>query len=166
MIKSLLAVSAFAFIAFGTCALVGYLTGHGAGNTLSKPATAVIKRLKTEEAFRGNPYQDTLDNETIGYGTKLPITQAEGAYLLRERLTATSDALLRAWAPFKTLPGHVQEALLDMAYQVGVEGLLGFHDMLTALERGDYQAAKAAALSSHWAIETPHRAQRVADLLK
>ena len=46
------------------------------------------------------------------------------------------------------MSGHVQEALLDMAYQLGVDGLLGFHDMLAALERGDYQAAKAAALSS------------------
>ena len=34
-----------------------------------------------------------------------------------------------------------QRALLDMAYELGVEGLLGFHDMLAALERGDWAAA-------------------------
>ena len=44
-------------------------------------------------------------------------------------------------------------------------GVLGFHDMLAALERGDWPAARAAALDSDWARETPARARRVADAL-
>ena len=60
----------------------------------------LVERLKTEEAFRANPYQDTLGHETIGYGTKLPITEAEGAWLLGTRLADTHARLVKAWAPY------------------------------------------------------------------
>ena len=126
----------------------------------------LVERLETEEAFRANPYQDTLGHETIGYGTKLPITEAEGAWLLGTRLADTHARLMKAWAPYGGLSHARQGALLDMAYELGVEGLLEFHDMLAALERGDWAAASTAALDSLWAKEVPSRAKSIAAILK
>ena len=115
-----------AFIAFhvvvlgGAGAYVAHLAGfdvpfldhgHAAANELSGPAGVVAKRLKTEEAFRGNPYQDTLDNETLGYGTKLPITEAEAAWLLETRLADTHARLAKAWEPYGGLNQARQGAL-------------------------------------------------------
>ena len=146
----------------------------------------VMVRLQKEEDFRPKPYPDSRGTTTIGWGTAIGqgITRTEAAYLLRERLEDTQKRLAKAWAPFEDMPAHVKEAVLDMAYQLGVEGVVGeprviasgdcdkpkrdrppgcgFHDMLAALVTGDYAAARAAALDSDWARETPGRAERVA----
>ena len=102
--------------------------------------SAVAERIRVEEGFRGAPYEDTRGNSTIGYGTKLPITKAEGAWLLETRLADTHARLAKAWEPYEGQNPARQHALLDMAYELGVEGLLGFHDMLAALEREDWAA--------------------------
>ena len=127
---------------------------------------AVLKRLKIQEAFRGMPYPDSRLHPTIGYGTKLPITKAEGAWLLETRLADTHARLAKAWKPYGGLNKARQGVLLDMAYELGVDGLLGFHDMLAALDRGDWAAASAAALASVWATEVPIRAIAIAAALK
>ena len=162
MKSRLVAIAAVAFIAFhvivigGAGAYVAHLAGfnvpfldhgHAAADKLSGPAASMIDRLKTEEAFWGMSYLDTRGHPTIGYGTKLPITKAEGAWLLETRLADTHDRLAKAWAPYGGQNQARQGALLDMAYQLGVDGLLGFHDMLDALERGDWAAASKAALA-------------------
>ena len=140
--------------------------GHAVADKLSGPAASMIDRLKTEEAFRGMSYLDSRGHPTIGWGTKEPITRAEGAWLLETRLADTHDRLAKAWMPYGGLNQARQGALLDMAYEVGVEGLLGFHDMLAALERGDWAAASKAALASLWATEVPMRAIVIAAALK
>ena len=127
---------------------------------------SVIATLKTEEGFRGLPYDDTRGDATLGYGTKLPITKAEGAWLLETRLADTHAKLAKAWWPYEGLNQARQGALLDMAYELGVEGLLEFHDMLAALDRGDWAAASTAALDSLWASEVPMRAIVIAAALK
>ena len=50
------------------------------------PLDAAVPAIKEAEGFRGEPYDDTRGNPTIGYGTKLPLTEAEGELLLRYRL--------------------------------------------------------------------------------
>ena len=74
--------------------------------------------------------------------------------------------LHKAWEPYGGLNQARQGALLDMAYELGVEGLLGFHDMLAALARGDWAGAHAAALKSKWATEVPGRAIVIAAALR
>ena len=124
---------------------------------------SVESTLKKEEGFRSHPYPDTRGNLTIGYGTNISegITLDEAEFLLTERLRRTGKDLAIEWPPYKSQPERVRAALLDMAYQIGVEGLMEFKEMLTALERGDYTTARAQALDSSWARETPKRARRV-----
>ena len=128
----------------------------------------LIKTLKQEEGFRSHPYDDSRGVLSIGYGTNIGegITRAEAEYLLRERLTQRWTELRKAWPVVSTLPTPVQFAVLDMAYQLGVQGVLGFHKMLAALASGDYNAAAKEADLSKWAIETPNRARRVVRVFK
>ena len=123
----------------------------------------LIKTLKAEEGFRSHPYDDSRGVLSIGYGTNIGdgITRAEAEYLLRERLSRTWTELRKAWPTVGTLPTPAQFAVLDMGYQLGTAGLLGFHKMLAALAKGDYNAAVKEAESSAWARETPNRARRV-----
>lgn len=73
------------------------------------------------------------------------------------------DARIPWW---RDQPDDVQRALVNMAYQLGVAGLLNFRKMLAALERGDRLTAAAEALDSIWAKkQTPARARRIAALI-
>ena len=155
-----LAVGAFAVGAWGGVGLLVSIE-----HVWPTYSNGLVGSIKAQEGFRGQPYDDTRGDATLGYGTKLPITEAEGTWLLETRLADTHARLAKAWAPYGGLNKARQGALLDMAYEVGVDGLLGFHDMLAALERGDWKGASAAALDSLWAEEVPHRAKFLAAIL-
>ena len=126
-----------------------------------------VQRIMMEESFRSHIYTDSSGYQTIGYGTnvEIGITKREGEYLLRERLAGTYTRLTNDLPWVKDQPVMTQSALLDMSYQLGVDGTLKFHAMLTGLRAGDCAKAKAAALDSLWARETPQRARRVTDRL-
>lgn len=52
-------------------------------------------------------------------------------------------------------------ALVNMVFQLGVAGVLGFRKMINHLNAGNYRAASLEALNSKWARQTPNRARRV-----
>ena len=134
----------------------------------SSEALAIVEQIKRDEGFRARPYRDTRGVLTIGYGLNLDegITEAEGAYLLQVRVAGMGRDLEKRWPPFDDQPPAVQVALVNMAYQLGVSGLLGFHHMLAALEAGQYQDAARYALESKWADEVPLRAARIAGQIR
>ena len=53
--------------------------------------------------------------------------------------------------------------LINMAFQMGVAGLLGFKNTLALIQSGKYQEAARAMLQSKWATHTPARAQRLSN---
>ncbi len=80
-----------------------------------------------------------------------------------EQKTARLDARLPWW---RTLSDGRQRALVRMAFNLGVGGLLGFRRMLAALEAGHYEVAAVEALDSNWAVQVGSRAERIAELIK
>ena len=74
MSRSSLATLAIAIVAL--CVVAG------------KPALPddVVDSIKIDEGFRGMPYDDSRGVPTLGFGTRLPITRAEGELLLKHRL--------------------------------------------------------------------------------
>lgn len=133
---------------------------------------ALLSDLRRDEGWRESPYRDSLGFVTIGYGfliderkpVKLPkevgdlwlAVVAEGKWL---ELIDTSP-----W--IASQPDDVQRALANMAYQLGVSGVLKFQKMLAALRDGDREQAAIEALDSTWAKQTPERAARVAKLIR
>ena len=63
-------------------------------------------------------------------------------------------------------PEHVQRAVMNMVYQMGVNGALGFRKMWDALQANDMAEAKAQALDSQWARNHAKRAARVVALME
>ena len=126
----------------------------------------MIEDLKREEGFRGEPYDDHLGNPTIGYGTKLPLTEEEAEVLLLYRLQNFKYELMAKIPFWLNLSENQKDALSQMAYQMGVSGLLKFKKTLRFLELGDGENAYKEALNSRWAKQTPSRAERVAQLLR
>jgi lysozyme len=110
---------------------------------------------------------------TIGVGVLIDqrrgggITAEESELLLRHRIDRCIVGLDRALPWWRhLLSDDRQRALLNMAYQLGVDGLLEFHHATAALEAGDYAAAASHFLDSKWARQTPARAERVVNLIR
>ena len=96
--------------------------------------------LEVEEGFNGDMYFDTEGFATIGFGTKLPITNEEGRLLLEHRLNKIKIEVDTALSHLQ-IEDDAWDVLYLMAYQMGVGGLLKFQKMISALERQDYEEA-------------------------
>ena len=125
---------------------------------------SLVERIKQEEGFRPKPYTDSVGVVSFGYGFT-SITEAEAETLLLDRLASTQAALREILAGWSRFSQTTREALTDMGYQIGPHGVSEFTDILDALRAGDCAKAKAAALDSEWARETPRRASEVAGRL-
>ena len=127
----------------------------------------LIEDTKREEGFRGRPYKDHLGFDTIGYGTKLPLSEHEATLLLEFRMKKTKKDLLNN-LHFLTIEHDAWGVLYAMAYQMGVNGVMGFKKMIRSLRIQDYKEAANQMLDSKWASpsQTPERANRLADIMR
>jgi len=127
----------------------------------------LIKSTKTHEGYVNIVYKDSNGYDTIGYGTKLPLTKEECEWLLKHRLMQKIKELQDA-KPFITeLPDSVQNVLYEMAYQMGVEGLLAFDNTWGYLEDWDFKSASVEMLDSKWArIDAPNRAKELSNIIR
>ena len=134
---------------------------------ISAKTDTVIAELKTWEGFDAHIYRDTNNVLTIGYGTDLEagVTVEEADWLLRHRLAEKTACLEESLPNFSAYSVDVRGVLMAMAYQLGCRGVTEFTDMIAALDAGDVLKARAAALDSEWARETPQRAKAVTELL-
>jgi lysozyme len=126
----------------------------------------LIDLIKKHEGFNGMPYNDSLDIPTIGYGTKLPLDEEESELLLKHRLNKKINELIELEPFYKELPQTVRVVIADMAYQLGVGGVLKFKKMWSALKNRDYQKASEEMLDSKWAKQTPKRAKELAEIIR
>lgn len=67
---------------------------------------------------------------------------------------------------FSQLNEPRQAVLTGMAFQMGLHGLLGFHDTLGAIRDERYSHAAECMRQSKWASQTPKRAKRMADQME
>jgi lysozyme len=125
----------------------------------------VTQQLKKDEGFRRMPYKDTRDVLTVGYGFNLDsdgLSMEESDAVLEIRVRNRYLELATALPWFEQLDAPRQGVLLNMAYNLGVHGLLEFRQLLSALQAGDYATAADEMLSSAWAHQVGARAQRLA----
>ena len=121
----------------------------------------LLKSIEENEGFRGFQYNDTLGYPTIGFGTKLPLSKEEAELILKFRLEKMINLLEKTKPEVKDFPQSIKEVLYEMAYQMGVNGLLKFKKMFKALEEQDYKKASLEGLDSRWAEQTPNRAKKL-----
>jgi len=135
----------------------------------------LLKQVKAEEGLRLQAYYCTAGKKTIGYGrcidvnpyfegNRIPdeITKDQAEAILAFDLNYASTVLAAAWHGYELLQGARRDACIQMVYQLGLDGFLGFQKMRKALIMCDWQQAYAHALDSEWAEQTPSRANRIA----
>lgn len=126
-------------------------------------------QLRRDEDERAKPYQDTRGKLTIGVGHNLtdkPISQRAIDMILDDDVndvTASLDAVLPWW---RSLDEARQGVLANMAFNLGVAGLLQFRNTLALVKAGDYAAAAQEMLNSEWAKEVGPRALRLAQQMR
>ena len=129
---------------------------------------AMVRQLRLHEGERLKPYRCTAGKLTIGVGRNLEdrgITREEAAYLLANDIAAEERELLRALPWVAKLDDVRQRVLLDMAFNLGVVGLLAFKRTLATIQAGDYQRAAAMMLDSKWAGQVGQRAERLSRMM-
>ena len=130
--------------------------------------TAEEAYIHSEEGYRNKPYRCTSGKLTIGIGWNLDegIAWEDAVMMFRSQLQRIRSSLSRRLPWFADLEEARQAALVSMAFQMGVTGLMGFKNTLKLIERGDYEGAGKAMLDSRWAKQTPTRAQRTAYMMR
>jgi lysozyme len=140
----------------------------------------VRDQLKADEGFREFPYLDCCGKPwkqcvcekkgklTVGWGRNLedvPLSHDEAEVMLSNDMTRSTNAVVGRlpWTVRELSPVRLG-VLVQMAFQMGIGGLLSFHKFLTAAQAGDWAEAKYQMLDSKWAEEdSPSRARRLAD---
>ena len=117
-------------------------------------------------------YEDSLGVLTIGVGRMIDkrrnggISHEEAMHLLDNDIARVVSELEGKMPRLYRYPERVQTALTDMAFQLGIAGLMKFRKMIAALEAGDYRTAADEALNSRWANQTPSRANEIARMIR
>ena len=127
---------------------------------------SLIKSIEEHEGFVGNSYKDNLGFDTIGFGTKLPLSKDESRLILQARLNKMIDDIKIRKTWFVRLPEEAQDIISEMAYQMGVNGVMNFKKMWEALHIADYIKASEEMMNSRWAIQTPNRAKKLSDKMR
>lgn len=128
----------------------------------------VVDLIKRHEGFRSEMYTDTTGHSTIGYGfnleaIKLPRAVAE--LWLAFELEKLQDKL-NDYNWFNDLDHERQAVITDMAYNLGLAGLLEFKQMIEALRNNNYDKASIEMLDSRWATQVGRRATELSGIMR
>jgi lysozyme len=140
----------------------------------SKPSwkTKAVEQIRRHEGEVLHAYQDHLGWWTIGVGRLIDkrkgggITREESDYLLNNDVTTRLSELERRLPWFNELNDARKAVLLNMSFQMGVAGLMGFTKTLAHVKAGEYLLAADSMLQSKWANQTPRRANELADQMR
>ena len=118
------------------------------------------KYIIKNEGFRKHPYRCTAGKLTIGYGRNLDdtgISRDEASYLL-DRDLMTINLKLHKIKEYKTLDNRRQAVIIDMTYNMGYRGIVGFKKMWKAIKDKNYELAADEIIRSRYAQQLKNRA--------
>lgn len=120
----------------------------------------IFDQLRRDEGVRPGLYSDSLGIPTFGVGFTFPLDDTEIEFILEHRVDK-ADSALCSFSWYRALDSVRQGAMINMAYNMGVERLLGFVHMISFLSDRNWKDAAHEALSSQWARQVGARALRV-----
>ena len=144
----------------------------------------VIERIKNDEGFSATVYKCPSGFSTIAYGYNLDanplrLSTLEIAYahtkgmpeheaerLLKLMVKQIEKDLSEKLSFWDALDRVRKDVLINMAYNLGVVGLLKFKNTLTHIGRGEYKLAADSMIKSLWAKQVKGRAVRLARLME
>lgn len=132
----------------------------------------LIKELRRDEGVIDHAYQDSLGYWTIGVGRLIDkrkggrLTDEEIDYLLLNDIKECTEDLDKNLPWWRSLTDARRRVLVNMRFNLGMAGLLGFKNTLKFIETGDYKKAADNMLLSKWAKQVGQRANRLAKMME
>ncbi|HEF4743289.1 TPA: glycoside hydrolase family protein [Burkholderia multivorans] len=128
--------------------------------------------LRRDEGVRYTRYLDTRGIPTTGVGHNLnasplpdgwtfPLNDTQVNSLLSHDLAVTFAGLDLHLPWWRKLDEVRQRVIANMAFNMGVDKLLGFKNTLAAVQRGAYALAAAGMKASRWYTQVGQRAVRL-----
>ena len=128
---------------------------------------SLIDNIKQSEGYKSTVYKCTEGYDTIGYGfaiKDLVLSEEISTMILIEKLDGIAERL-SSHEFYISSPDEIRDVLVEMAYQLGVNGLLKFKKTLRLIGGGKYQEASVEMLDSLWAKQTPNRAKHLSEVV-
>ena len=122
---------------------------------------SIEKYIMRNEGLRLKPYKCKAGKLTIGYGRNLEargISIKEAEFLLRNDIRLVTGQIESRIDFYKKLSNKRRLVLIDMAFNMGIEGLLGFKKMLAAMKRKNFLEAGKELMRSKYADQVKQRA--------
>ena len=133
------------------------------------------QRIKQHEGFRNTVYKDTLGKRTVGWGH---LCRADETWeddveypkdVLQHYFDIDFDIAIAGGDKLcgnMGLPERIEEVVIEMCFQLGVNGVSKFKKMLKALQVKNYRVASIEMLDSRWAKQTPERAKELSETVR
>ncbi|EOL8788487.1 TPA: glycoside hydrolase family protein [Klebsiella pneumoniae] len=109
------------------------------------------------------PYSDSLGFSTIGYGHLIKsgenfstgLSPIDAETLLDKDIAVARTGL--STLRLGTLPADIEDYLIIMIFQLGVNGVSKFRKLLAAAKAGDRDGMRRESVDSLWYRQTPNR---------
>ena len=130
---------------------------------------SVSSDLKQFEGFREHAYLDTTGHWTVGYGRRCErgakVSQIEAEALLIIDINKARMGAVRVFPSYSSQPAHVQDVLVELAYQLGERGAAKFVKFSKAIQLRDYRLASACLIDSRLHRQCKARCEALAGKL-
>jgi lysozyme len=123
--------------------------------------------IRRHEGFRDRIYRDTAGILTVGWGhalqpgSKIPKSHLED-WFWRDFRTALAHY---RWLKFDLDPIR-KAVIVNMLFNMGLNGFLTFKRMIAAIEEEDFERAADEMLNSKWAGQVGPRASELAGMMR
>jgi lysozyme len=115
------------------------------------------------------PYKDSAGLLTIGIGRCLDrkgISDEEADFLFTNDVYDAISQCQNSIPFFANLDVIRQSVLVDMCFNLGINGLLNFKNMLSALEGKNYPKAADEMIDSSWYKQVGQRSKRLKQMMR
>ena len=136
---------------------------------------SLLENIKAHEGFGARIYKDSVGKPTVGYGflvsalspdeLKLnggkvePMSREVAEKILNLKVVKLQKRVFQCLPWLQDKPQGAQDTLIEMAYQLGLAGLMGFRHTLGCIEAGDYAQAARNLRASLLYRQTPRRVE-------
>ena len=122
----------------------------------------IKEMLVRHEGMVCHVYKCSEGFETLGVGRNLNangISEDEAMYMLENDIKRVQEELDKSWGAWRTFPEAARMVCVDMCFQLGISGFMGFRRTRALMEMGMWLEASEEMLDSKWAkTQTPNRA--------
>lgn len=129
----------------------------------------LVDMLRRDEGYVRLPERDTRGNLFIGYGFDIQtvgLSEIESYLVLTYRASETKTTLIKTLPWTGSLDAPRQDALANMAYNLGIAELCKFTTFLALCAQGKWELAADDLASTAWYDEVGARAHRLSVQLR